>query len=132
MIETVRSRQGDVLAYLVRGNTSPDQTQFLTPPDCNLQVGHVVYAGGTEIPRHVHLPIERHIVGSVEVLIVRRGRCAVDVYTHGRELVTTREMGVGDMLIAVGGGHGFRVLEDLVLLEIKQGPYPGSAEKERF
>ena len=63
---------------------------------------------------------------------MRRGRCVVDVYTDGRELVTTREMGVGDMLIAVGGGHGFRVLEDLVLLEIKQGPYPGGAEKERF
>jgi hypothetical protein len=35
-------------------------------------------------------------------------------------------------MVAVNGGHGFRVLEDTVLLEIKQGPYPGGAEKERF
>jgi hypothetical protein len=132
LIETVCTSEGEVLAYIVRSRGFPENTQFFTPNECNLQVGHVVYPANSEIPRHVHLPIERHIVGSTEVLIVERGRCAVDVYTSGRELVTTRELGVGDMVIAVSGGHGFRVLEDLVLLEIKQGPYPGGAEKERF
>ena len=132
MIETLRGPDGDVLAYIVRANSLPERTEFLTPPDCNLQVGHVVYPAHSEIPRHVHLPIERHIVGTSEVLMVQRGRAAVDVYTSRRELVTTRELGVGDIVIAVGGGHGFRVLEDLVLLEIKQGPYPAGAEKERF
>jgi hypothetical protein len=132
VIEDVRGSRGEMLAYIVRASAAPRQTEFLTPPDCNLQVGRVVYPGGTEIARHVHLPIERHVVGTVEVLIVERGRCAVDVYTDQRELVATRELAEGDMVIAVGGGHGFRVLEDLVLLEIKQGPYPGGAEKERF
>jgi mannose-6-phosphate isomerase-like protein (cupin superfamily) len=132
VIESVCADDGQVLAYIVRGGQAPTQTQFLTPSDCNLQVGHVVYPAGGEIARHVHLPIERHIVGSTEVLMVQQGRCEVDVYTDRQELVTTRELGVGDMVIAVGGGHGFRVLEDLVLLEIKQGPYPGGAEKERF
>jgi hypothetical protein len=131
MIETIADA-GVVLTYVVRAGSPPTQTTFLTPDDCNLQVGHVVYGAGTQIPRHVHLPIERHIVGSTEVLLVQRGRCEVDVYTDDRRLVATRALGVGDMLIAVGGGHGFRVLEDTVLLEIKQGPYPGGAEKERF
>ena len=132
MIETVSGPDGAVLAYVIRAGAPPDRTQFMTPSDCNLQVGHVVYPANSEIPRHVHLPIERRIVGTTEVLMVQHGRCAVDVYTSGRELVTTRELNVGDMIIAVGGGHGFRVLEDLVLLEIKQGPYPEGAEKERF
>jgi hypothetical protein len=92
----------------------------------------VVYPAGGEIPRHVHLPIERHLVGSTEVLLLQQGRCEVDVYTDDRRMVVTREMHVGDILIAVSGGHGFRVLEDTVLLEIKQGPYPGGAEKARF
>ena len=132
MIETLSAPDGAVLAYVIRAAAPPSQTQFLTPSDCNLQVGHVVYPANGEIPRHVHLPIERHIVGTTEVLMVQQGRCAVDVYTSGRELVASRELSVGDMIIAVGGGHGFRVLEDLVLLEIKQGPYPAGAEKERF
>jgi mannose-6-phosphate isomerase-like protein (cupin superfamily) len=81
----------------------------------------------------MHLPIERHIVGTTEVLIVERGRCVVDVYADDRRVVATRDLAAGDMLIAVGGGHGFRVVEDLVLLEIKQGPYLGDATtKERF
>jgi uncharacterized protein YjlB len=124
---------GDVvLAYVSRDRPFPDTTTFITPDDCNLQVGQVVYAGGTRIDRHMHLPVERHLTGTTEVLIVQRGRCEVDIFGPDRQLVTTRELSVGDMLIAVAGGHGFRVLEDTVLLEVKQGPYPGGAEKERF
>jgi mannose-6-phosphate isomerase-like protein (cupin superfamily) len=131
VIETI-AHAGVVLAYLARAEASPQQTTFLTPDDCNLQVGHVVYPAGGEITRHMHLAIERHVRGTTEVLIVERGRCEVDVYAEDRAVVATRELSTGDMLIAVGGGHGFRVLEDTVLLEIKQGPYPGGAEKERF
>jgi hypothetical protein len=131
MMEVIEC-DGQVLAYLARAGAPPNATAFLTPPDCNLQVGHVVYPGGSQIVRHVHLPIERHITGTTEVLIVQRGRCEVDVYTQDRRLAATRELAQGDILIAVAGGHGFRVLEDTVLLEIKQGPYPQGAEKERF
>ncbi len=132
MIETI-AHDGAVLAYIAQGGVLPSQTTFLTPAECTMQVGHVVYPGGGEIPRHAHLPIERHLVGTTEVLAVQQGRCEVDVYSEDRQLVATRQLGVGDILISVGGGHGFRVLEDLVLLEIKQGPYPGKlAEKEGF
>jgi hypothetical protein len=123
---------GVVLAYLARGGAQADETRFLTPSDCNLQVGHGVYPAGSEITRHMHLPIERRLVGTTEVLIVERGRCEVDVYAADQRLVATRALRAGDILIAVSGGHGFRVLEDTVLLEVKQGPYPGGAEKERF
>ncbi|MGI9145058.1 MAG: hypothetical protein ACR2IK_00665 [Chloroflexota bacterium] len=132
MIETI-AHEGVVLAYIAHGSVLPFKTTFLTPAECNMQVGQVVYPTGGEIPRHAHLPVERHLVGTTEVLVVQRGRCAVDVYSQDRRLVATRELGVGDILISVGGGHGFRVLEDLVLLEVKQGPYPGKqAEKEGF
>ena len=131
-LETIANQDG-VLAYIARGGGGlPDHTTFLTPNDCNLQVGHVVYPAGGEITRHMHLPVERHLVGTTEVLIVQRGRCEVDVFDGRRQLVTTCALEAGDILIAVAGGHGFRVLEDTVLLEIKQGPYPGGAEKERF
>ncbi|MDQ6671398.1 MAG: hypothetical protein M3069_11725 [Chloroflexota bacterium] len=132
MIETIVD-EGVVLAYIARASVLPAETTFLTPPECNLQLGHVVYPAGSEIPRHAHLPIERQVVGTTEVLIVQQGRCEVEVYSDDRRHVTTRTLGVGDILIALGGGHGFRVLEDLVLMEIKQGPYPGkTAEKEGF
>jgi hypothetical protein len=127
------SHDGIVLAYLLRCGELPEQTTYWTPDEATLQVGHVVYPAGSEIPRHAHLPLSRSIVGTGEVLLVQRGRCDVDIYDDNRHLVTTRELRVGDILIAITGGHGFRVLEDTVLLEVKQGPYAGGgADKERF
>ncbi|PYJ14218.1 MAG: hypothetical protein DME93_00525 [Verrucomicrobia bacterium] len=124
--------QGVPLAYIIRGKLNPTQTTFLTPPEFKQQVGFIVYPAGGEIQRHVHRPLERHLVGTSEVLIVRRGRCEIDIYNDERELVATRELGQGDIMLMVGGGHGFRMLEDTVFLEVKQGPYTGLDEKERF
>jgi hypothetical protein len=78
------------------------------------------------------LPIVRSVVGTAELLLVRSGRCIVDIYDDGRALVTSRQLETGDLVILMTGGHGFRMLEDTVLLEVKQGPYGGQAEKSRF
>jgi hypothetical protein len=67
-----------------------------------------------------------------EVLVVREGRLEVDFYTDQKQYLETRTLERGDLLILVGGGHGFRCLEDTILVEIKQGPYIGPDEKERF
>ena len=120
------------LCYIVRAELNPEQTIFLTPPELNLQVGFVVYPTGGEIARHVHRPLERHIVGTAEVLVVKQGRCEIDIYNGDHKLVATRELRTGDVLLMVAGGHSFRMLEDTVFLEIKQGPYTGLDEKERF
>ena len=124
--------QDQCLAYVIRNEFSPAKTTFLTPQDYKQQVGFVVYPAGGEIQRHVHKPLERHLVGTSEVLVVKQGRCEVDIYNDARQLVTTVELREGDVMLMVGGGHGFRILEDTVFLEVKQGPYTGVDEKERF
>jgi hypothetical protein len=123
---------GQPLAYVIRSSYSPDRTTFLTPPDFKQQLGFIAYGKGAEIGRHVHRPLERHLVGTSEVLLVREGRCLVDIYDNDRQLVATRELSRGDLVLLVAGGHGFRMLEDTVLLEVKQGPYTGIEEKEHF
>lgn len=120
------------LCYIIRSAYRPDRTTFLTPPEFKQQVGYVVYPAGGQVKRHVHKPLERHLVGTSEVLVVRQGRCLIDIYNDERDLVATRELGPGDVMLMVGGGHGFRMLEDTILLEIKQGPYTGLDEKEHF
>ena len=123
---------GKTLAVIIRAQVSPTGTTFLTPPDYKQQVGFVVYPGGGTIARHTHVPLERHLVGTSEVIVVRSGRCELDVYDDDHTLVATRALEAGDVMLMVGGGHGFRMLEDTVLLEVKQGPYTGLDEKERF
>lgn len=120
------------LAYLIRADLTPAKTTFLTPAEFKQQVGFIVYPQGGEIPRHVHRSISRSLVGTSEVLVVKKGRCLIDIYNDERELVATRELRTGDIVLMVGGGHGFRMLEDTVFLEVKQGPYLGVDEKERF
>jgi hypothetical protein len=125
-------RDGVVFAYVVRRNLEPESTTFVTHDDALQQVGFVVHPAGSEVKRHFHLPLERQIVGTPEVLVVRSGRCEMDVYDGNQQLVSTRELLPGDVMVMVGGGHGFRMLEDTVLLEVKQGPYFGAHEKKHF
>jgi oxalate decarboxylase/phosphoglucose isomerase-like protein (cupin superfamily) len=123
---------GRVYAYVMRESGQEASTTFLTPDEAVQQVGFVVHPSGAEVKRHYHLPIERTIVGTPEVLVVRSGRCEMDVYDDDQQLVATHELRTGDVMVMVGGGHGFRMLEDTVLLEVKQGPYYGPDEKAYF
>lgn len=121
-----------LLAYVVRADAMPGATDFITGDDAAFQAGFVVNPAGGSVVPHIHLPVVRTIVGTSELLLVKRGRCIVDVYGSDRTLVASRELAAGDLVISLGGGHGFRMLEDTVLFEVKQGPYGGQEEKERF
>lgn len=132
MSVTAIERDGQTYCYVIRHQEPPEATTFFTPDDANQQVGYVVHPKGAAVRRHYHLPIERTIVGTSEVLIVREGRCRLDVYDDDLEHVDSLEMGPGDVMVMVGGGHGFEMLEDTVLIEVKQGPYMGVNEKRYF
>ncbi len=117
---------------IVRAEPIPDRTTFYTPRHFSLQVGNIVYPAGGEIPRHVHRPAIRYIAGTSEVLVVQKGRMILDIYTDDQAFLCAREVGSGDVVLLLSGGHGFHLLEDTVLLEVKQGPYAGLQEKELF
>ena len=131
-VELITSDTGYALCYVIRGKTQPEQTTFITQPDAKQQVGFIVYPKGGVIARHIHRPLERHIIGMSEVLVVRSGHCQIEVYDQHESLVTVRDLYQNDVVVMVGGGHGFKVLEDTVLLEIKQGPYLGAEDKKLF
>jgi hypothetical protein len=125
--------QGErILAIIVRGEYLPTSTTFLTSPDLEQQLGFVVHSAGEEIPSHVHRPEERHLTGTSEILVVIKGLCEIDLFDDNHTHVATRPLKQGDVIMLASGGHGFRMLEDTVLLEIKQGPYMGQAEKDIF
>lgn len=122
----------DVLAYVIRSDASATSTTFMTPDEAAFQAGFIVYPAGGEVAPHVHLAVHREVLGTSELLVVRSGRCWVDLYGSDRHLVETRELGPGDAVLSLAGGHGFRMIEDTVLFELKQGPFVGGSEKVRF
>jgi mannose-6-phosphate isomerase-like protein (cupin superfamily) len=123
---------GQTLCYIIRGDTRPTDTTFITPPEAKQQVGFIIYPKGGVISRHIHRPLERHIIGMSEVLLVRSGYCQIEVYDEQENLVTVQDLHENDVVVMVGGGHGFQIKEDTVLLEIKQGPYLGAEDKKLF
>jgi hypothetical protein len=131
LVERIGDGDG-VLAVLIRREYEPEETSFLTPPSFKQQLGFIVYGAGSEIQRHEHSRLERSILGSSECLLVRQGLSEVTIYNRSREEVCRRMVREGDILLLVDGGHHFRQIEDTVFIEIKQGPYIGAEEKERF
>jgi len=81
---------------------------------------------------HTHKPIVRHLTGTPETLFIRKGKLLARFYNSNHELKGETIVEAGDILMLASGGHGFTVLEDTILFEIKQGPYTGLIEKERF
>jgi len=64
------------------------------------------------------------------VLIVTPGPCEIDITIMERELVATRQLHQGDIML-MSMGHGFRMIEDTVFLEVSRGLHC-RREKERF
>lgn len=122
----------EAVAYIVRADLEPTQTTFLTPGTFGQEMGLIVYGAGQHIQPHAHLPVTREVHGTTECVMVRKGRCIVDFYDDARSLILSRELALGDVVLLLGGGHGFRMLEDTVLFEVKQGPYMGDRDKQRF
>lgn len=123
---------GKTVCIIVRAEPVPKNTTFYTPHDFDLQVGKIVYPAEGVVARHRH-PQEPHTVtGISEVLVVQEGRMIIDLYSDNYDLFCSREIGPGDLMVLVSGGHGFRFLEHTVLLEVKQGPYRGPQDKELF
>lgn len=126
-------REGDeLIGLIVRRDYRPAVTEFLTPPECTQQLGLIVHPKGGQVPPHTHLPVERRIVGTTEVLCLRSGAAELEVYSSARARLLTTELNEGDVVLLLKGGHALRMKADTVLLEVKQGPYVQAQDKEYF
>tara|TARA_B100000579_G_scaffold370507_1_gene332574 strand:- start:168 stop:596 length:429 start_codon:yes stop_codon:yes gene_type:complete len=122
----------DAIAYFIDPKWEPNQTTFLTPDHFGQQMGMIVYSAGEHIIPHQHLPVTRKVEGTTECILVKKGKCYIDIYNKKKDLIFTKEMCEGEIVLLLGGAHGFRMIEDTILFEVKQGPYVGEDDKKRF
>lgn len=120
------------IATIIRRDYMPETTTFISPDGYFQQAGFVVYPKDGVVPRHTHLPLQRHLVGTPETLIIRKGRVEAELYGMDKSLLGIWTLEEGDIILLVAGGHCLRCLADTVFFELKQGPYTGLIEKERF
>ena len=131
-LEYITTADNVLTSIIIRADYKPTETSFITSPDLAQQLGFVVYPAGGVIKRHLHKNVDRQNISSSEALFVRQGRLEIDIYDTNKSLLATRELQAGDFVLMVSGGHGFRVLEATILLEVKLGPYGGAQDKELF
>lgn len=126
-------RHGDLLlAIIIRSSFERPGLHFFTPDDFSQQLAYMHHPPGKVIDPHVHNPVPRAIQMTQEVLVVRRGKVRVDFYDNDKNYLKSRVLETGDIILLAAAGHGFEVIEDLEMIEIKQGPYAGYADKVRF
>lgn len=131
MVERIED-QGRLLAIIVPRDFSEPGIHFFTPGEFSQQLGAMRHPPGKQIPPHVHNPVAREVQLTHEVLFIRRGRLRVDFYDLTRCYLQSRLLEAGDVILLAGGGHGFEVLEEVDMIEVKQGPYAGELDKTRF
>lgn len=130
-VETVTAN-GETLAIIVRHDFAPDGVHFFTPGDFSQQLGFMKHSRGRIIQPHIHSPVQREVTYTQEVLFLRRGKLRVDFYSREQNYLESRLLEAGDVILLASAGHGFEVMEDVEMFEVKQGPYAEQADKVRF
>lgn len=124
-MEEIRSSDGRLMAIIVRKNFERDGVSFISKEDFPLQLAVSNYKKGHIIKPHFHIGREIKINKIQEVVHVERGRAVVSLYDLDGRKIKSIDMSFGDTILFVEGGHGFDILEDTKITEVKQGPYLG-------
>ena len=131
MIERIEY-QGDEMAIIIRGDYSEEGIHFLTPDNYSQQLAYMHHKAGHQIIPHFHNMVSRTVHYTQEVLVIRKGKVKVDFYNMDKESIADTILNAGDVILLCSGGHGFEILEETEMIEIKQGPYVGENDKTRI
>ncbi|MEN3150941.1 hypothetical protein ABCW43_26900 [Neorhizobium sp. IRAMC:178] len=126
------SFNGTEIAIIISSKfTSPGVT-FVTDGSYSQQLAYMKRPEGEYIRPHYHNLNERAVHLTQEVLVIKSGRLRADFYTSEQQYIGSEELGAGDVLMLTSGGHAFKMLEPVEMLEVKQGPYAGNEDKTIF
>ena len=123
---------GQLCAIVLGADYDKSGIQFFTSNELSQQLASMSYKPGKVIPAHTHRPVRREVLYTQEALFIRKGKLRVDFYSAEQEYRLSRILQTGDVILLIAGGHGFEVLEDLNMVEVKQGPYAGDKDKLVF
>lgn len=124
--------QGVLYAIVIRRDFRTEGIHFFTPPEYSQQLAYMRRPSGYRIAPHFHREIMREVKQTQEVLFVRSGGVEVEFFDADKRQVGNCTLAQGDVILLLAGGHGFRMTSECELIEVKQGPYAGDQDKERF
>ena len=132
MIEKIFYKK-KLLALIVKGTYRKKKgITFFTPNESTQQFGYMKHKRKHIIKPHLHKKRVTKILYTTEVILLLKGILRVDFYNLKKEYLFSKVLKQKDIIMLVHGGHGFRVLKEVEMLEIKQGPYSLIKDKIKF
>lgn len=116
-------------AIVIRSGAKVDGIKFFSPSDYSQQLGLMTRPAGHIVPAHIHNEVERRIVQTQEVLLIRKGVCLVTLFNDLLVIEAQITLTEGDVILLANGGHEIEMLSECEILEVKQGPYAGENDK---
>lgn len=126
------THDGRQLAVIICANYRCEGIEFFTPDDFSQQLAYMNRPKEYVIPPHVHNQVSRNVHFTQEVLFIKSGKVRVDFYDDNKRYLESSVIQTGDVILLAYGGHGFEMLENSEIIEVKQGPYAGDMDKVRF
>ena len=130
-VEEIKKKD-KLLAMIIRNDYVCEGVDFITPNEYSQQVAYMHHPTGKVIDAHVHNMVHRNVVLTQEVLFIKKGILRVDFYDDYEDYLESKELHAGDIILLISGGHGFHVIEEIEMIEVKQGPYAGDNDNKRF
>tara|TARA_B100000941_G_C28241740_1_gene416860 strand:- start:118 stop:546 length:429 start_codon:yes stop_codon:yes gene_type:complete len=131
MIEKIVIKN-ELFAIIIRKEFKKDGIEFFTPNEFSQQLAYMRRPSGYKIEPHLHQNVKKEIKFTQEVLFIRSGKIRVDFYDNNKDYQQSTNLNEGDIILLSKGGHGFKVLEECEIIEVKQGPYDETNDKTRF
>lgn len=126
------THKDNLLSIIIRREFKKEGIEFLTPGDFSQQLGYMKRGKNYVIMPHTHNAVVRDVRFTQEVLFIKSGKVRVDFYDEQQNYLESSILRDGDVVLLAYGGHGLEMLEDSEIIEVKQGPYAGEKDKNRF
>lgn len=108
----------------IRINSFPKGSIPHTDPEASLGFLSLNHPKGGYLKAHMHEAKKRVTNGRLqECFIIVKGKVRVDLFGPDKKLFKKIFLRPGQILITMNGGHGFKILEDSLIFEVKHGPY---------
>ena len=105
---------------------------FFTKNSANQQIGFMNHPKNYIIEPHKHQKRQTKIFITSEVIILQKGKLRVDFYDNKKKYLFSITLTKNQIIMLVHGSHGFKILEPVKMLEIKQGPFIKNKDKIKF
>ena len=122
----------NIYAIIVRKNNQFKKkgVNFITRNQELFQLGFISHKKKHEIKKHYHVKKDRKISYFSEVLIMKKGLLKVIFFDEkNKNIRKSTILKKDDIILLLKGGHGFEVLKDVEIIEVKQGPYQKNTDK---